>query len=181
MRLLFTTLTLTLLLAIGGAQAQTTLRANAIGWGGGIINLGAEQTISDKFTVVLEGYYSPTWHTTDFKLDGFIISPELRYYFCMAQRAHHIGLGVNYANYSQFQPTGKRNIRDGQGFSVGLSYGYTWYLSHHWNFDAFIGAGWWHTKNDIYCRTQPDCVVGRGVVEDTFNITRLGGTFCFKF
>lgn len=180
MRLKFTLSALLLLLAVSG-NSQTTLRANALGWAGAVANLGIETAISRHITFVAEGYYSPIWDLNDFKLKGYNITPEFRYYFCEKFNKHYVGIHGNYADYSDLQLGSSRHIRDGYAYGAGITYGHTWIFNHSWSFDLFAGIGWWHMKNDVYSRCEPDYMIHKDAVENKIGLSRLGATFAYRF
>ena len=167
------------------ANAQVTLRANALGWGLGVFNAGFEFGLAKHFTLVAEGYYSPFWDTKSVKADGWMISPELRYYFCEKFNKHYIGLSYNYASYDKYQWNKKQDIRDGHASSIGLTYGHTWRFNHHWSFDLFGGVGCWFLKNDIYNKNTTangvNPMLDQNKKETYFGVTRLGATFAYRF
>ena len=73
------------------------------------------------------------------------LHPELRYWFCETSYKHFIGLHVPYIlyNVSDIKILGTENERhQGWGAGVGVSYGYSWLLSKHWNLEATVGVGY---------------------------------------
>ena len=170
-----------LLLSVAGLHAQTTLRANLPGWAIAIGNIGLETGLSKHFTLVAEGYYSPFWNVENFRMRGYAITPEIRYYFCEKFNKHYLGLHGNYANYERLQLSKQKNIREGHAWALGLAYGHQWIFNHHWYFDLFIGVGWWHLNNDLYCKHEPDYKIGEKLIENKFGITRGGASFVYRF
>lgn len=163
------------------ANAQVSLRTNALGWALATANIGVEVGLSEKMTFLTEGYYSPFWDLKNFRARGYLITPELRYYFCQAFQAHYLGVHGNYANYKKFQFTSENNIKTGYAFAVGLTYGYTWLFDGRWSLDLFIGAGWWNMHNDVYCRYNPSFKLADNITENKFGLTRLGASFTYTF
>ncbi len=163
------------------AQAQVTVRANALGYAGLVPNLGFEFGLSKHFTFVAEGYYSPFWDESGFRAKGWLVTPEFRYYFCQKFNKHYIGIHGNYADFDKFQITKKQNVRDGYAYGAGLTYGHTWKFNHRWSFDLFIGGGWWHLKSDVYCKNDPNVLIETNKEEDRFGLSRLGATFAYRF
>ena len=82
MKKTLTLLVSALLLSATGLNAQTTLRANLPGWAIAIGNLGVETALARHFTLAAEGYYSPFWNVKNFRMRGYMLTPEIRYYFC---------------------------------------------------------------------------------------------------
>ena len=163
------------------ARSQgVTIRANALGWAAAIVNVGAEVAFNEHWTGLVEGYYSPVWNLDRFRLRGFMVTPEVRYYFCESFKWHYLGVHGNYSDFSKFQ-IGRMNIREGYAFAAGLTYGYTWRIGKSWYYDMFIGVGWWQIHGDIYHRFYPDVKIGQNSVENKVGVTRLGATFAYKF
>lgn len=170
-----------LFLSAAGLQAQTTLRANLPGWAMTIGNVGLETALGKHFTLVAEGYYSPFWNVKNFRMRGYMLTPEIRYYFCEKFNKHYLGLHSNYADFERLQLSRLQNIREGNAWALGLSYGHQWIFNHHWYFDLFIGAGWWRFHNDVYCKHEPDYKIKEGVKENKFGITRGGASLVYRF
>lgn len=162
-------------------SAQIRIRANALGWGLVVPNIGAEVGLSEHTTFVAEGYYAPLWDTKGFRMKGWMVTPEFRYYFCEKFNKHYIGVHGNYGDLDRLQITSRYNIREGQAYGAGLTYGHQWIYNHNWSFDLFCGLGWWQTKVDIYCKCEPDFMINKGVTENKFGLTRLGASFAYRF
>ena len=85
------------------------------------------------------------------------LHPELRYWFCETSYKHFIGLHVPYIlyNVSDIKILGTENERhQGWGAGVGVSYGYSWLLSKHWNLEGNIGVGYARVKYEQFeCKT----------------------------
>ena len=88
----------------GISDAQKVgLKTNALYWATTTPNLGFEVGMGDRFSFYLEGGYNPWTLDKDkdvnMKIKHFLVSPEVRYWFCESFNGHF--MGVN-ANYSQF-------------------------------------------------------------------------------
>lgn len=180
MRIKFTLAVILISLSLT-SKSQTTIRANALGWAGAVANIGFETALSKHMTFVAEGYYSPFWNLDDFRMRGYNLTPELRYYFCEKFNKHYVGVHGNYADYSRLQLGGGKHIREGIAYGAGVTYGHTWIFNHSWSFDLFAGVGWWHMKNDIYSRCEPDFLIQKDVVENKIGLSRLGASFAYRF
>lgn len=181
MRKYFCLAILLTVVAASSTTAQVRLRANAVGWGMAIANIGAEVALTDKITFVGEGYYSPFWNIKNFRLRGWNITPELRYYFCEKFNKHYIGIHGNYGDYTRLQPSSLSNIRSGAAYGAGVTYGHQWYISRHWAFDLYAGIGWWHMNADVYCKHDPEYMFKSDASDDKFGLSRFGATFAYKF
>lgn len=81
------------------------------------------------------------------------LHPELRYWFCESFHKHFLGLHIPYLlyNVSDVKLLGVENERSqGWGTGVGVSYGYQWLLSKHWNLEATVGVGYLYLDYDKY-------------------------------
>lgn len=69
---------------------------------------------------------------------NFRVEPELRYWLNRPMARHFIALSCTAGTYSLQL---KNNILKGDAVAAGISYGYVWVLSKHWNMEAEIGLG----------------------------------------
>lgn len=78
--------------------------------------------------------------------------PALRYWFCQRFEGHFVGV---HAHAAQYYGGFKQQLYDGYLAGGGISYGYAWLLSPHWNVEAEIGIGyarlWYKEGERIYC------------------------------
>ena len=123
----------------GNGNAQNVaLKTNALYWGATTPNASVEIGLSRKFTTDWQLAYNPWTFRDDRKMRFWLVQPELRYWFCESFEGHFVGAhlhGVQY--YGGFSD--KRY--DGYLAGGGVTYGYNWILSSHWNLEALIGAG----------------------------------------
>ena len=134
------------------AAAQIfAVRANALAAFTATIDLGAEVSVADKWTVEASGYWNPlrTDHlSTRFRAVQF----GGRYWLYESFVGHFVGAHLTYVGYD----LGSRTRRyDGRAFGVGLSYGYSWMLTTRWNVAVEAGVGLFRT-----CDTRRDPTVG---------------------
>jgi len=82
-------------------------------------------------------------------LKHWIVNPELRYWFCQRFNGSFVGVhafGGQYDATNIKMPLGWwKELQDHrfEGWYVGggVSYGYQWVISRHWNFEAALGLG----------------------------------------
>lgn len=157
-----------LTLAVSGAHAQTSLpeskgstwgiKTNIPYWGTATPNIGAEVRLARKWSLELEAGVNPFDGKKDDgsygkQLKHLRLHPEARYWFCEAFHKHFVGLHVPYLlyNVSDIKILGTENERhQGWGIGAGLSYGYSWLLSKHWNLEATVGAGYLYLESEKY-------------------------------
>lgn len=82
----------------------------------------------------------------------WLIQPEVKFWLCEKFEGHFIGLHLHGAQYFG----GFRDKRyDGYLAGGGLTYGYDWILSPHWNLEAAVGIGyarlWYKESERIPC------------------------------
>ena len=146
---------LTILLTgnIGIARAQqVALKTNLLYDATTTPNIGAEMGIGKKSSVQLFYGLNP-WkfgHGDDMKYaKHWILNPEYRYWFCQRFNGSFVGIhafGGEYDAANVKVPFGfwdelEDHRFEGWYIGGGVSYGYQWVLSRHWNFEAAIGVG----------------------------------------
>lgn len=144
-------------------------------------NIGLEVGLSRKSTAQIYYGLNP-WKFgkgSDVKqVRHWVLMPEYRYWFCEKFNGHFVGI---HAHGGQYNVGGidvpntvfkdlKDNRYEGWFAGGGLSYGYQWMLSKHWNFEASLGVGYtrFHYKQ-FECR---EC----GVHKATKNKNYFGPT-----
>ncbi len=151
--LLFITTTLLLLATASKAAAQNTaLKTNGLYWLATTPNLGVEFALADRWTLDLSGAYNPWTFKDDKKMRFWLAQPEVRYWLCEKFEGHFFGL---HAHGAQFYGGFDKKRYDGYLAGGGLTYGYDWILSPHWNLEAAIGIGyahlWFKESPRIHC------------------------------
>ena len=139
------------LLCFGGnGNAQNVaLKTNMLYWGTTTPNASIEVGLSRKFTTDWQLAYNPWTFKDDRKMRFWLVQPELRYWFCESFEGHFVGIHLHGAQYYG----GFSDKRyDGYLAGGGVTYGYNWILSSHWNLEALIGAGYarlWYTYGTL--------------------------------
>ena len=136
------------------ANAQkAALKTNALYWLTTTPNAGVEFALSNKVTVEIAGAYNPWTFKDDKKMKFWLVQPEALYWFCEKFEGHFIGLHLHGA---QFFGGFKERRYDGYLAGGGITYGYDWMLSPHWNLELAIGAGyarlWYDESPRIPCK-----------------------------
>lgn len=131
------------------------------------INLGIEVALSKRITLDVSGNLNPWSFRDNMKMKHILIQPEFRWWTCERYNGHFFGVHAHWAHYNWggMLPWGFRNGKmfgsienraiidhryQGWLAGAGLSYGYQWMLSKHWNFEASIGLGYAYLKYDKY-------------------------------
>lgn len=126
------------------------------------VNAGIEASIAPKWSIDLSGNFN-AWTMNDGKRwKHWMAQPELRRWLCEAMHGHFFGIEAHGGQYNiggidagfKFLGTDFRKLKDSryQGWFVGggITYGYSWMLGKHWNFEAEIGIGYSYTRFDRY-------------------------------
>lgn len=165
------------LLSTQAKSQQIALKTNTLFWATTTINLGTEIALSTKTTVELNGAYNPWTFADDKKMRFWLVQPEVRYWFCEKFEGHFIGLHLHAA---QFFGGFKQTRYDGYLVGSGITYGYDWILSPHWNLEAVIGIGYahlWYDKSPrIHCTK---CITHEH--KNYFGPTKLGISLSYFF
>ena len=140
------------------AAVKTNLGADALL----NVNLGAEFGLAPKWTLDLTGEFNGWKMSHDRRWKHWYVMPEARYWFCQKFGESFIGFHTMGGQYNiggfdgqpNFLGTDARKLKDSryQGWYVGagVSYGYAWMLSRHWNLEAELGIGYSYTRFDRY-------------------------------
>ncbi len=147
----------------------------------GTFNLGAEFRLSNYLTLDLSANYNPWTFSDNRKLKHIQVQPELRYWVHEPFNGHFLGAHVNYTNFNVGNLNLPLNIfsdlkdhrLQGNGYGVGVAYGYQWLLSPRWSMEASLGLGYMYLDYSRYeCHT-----CGKKLNKDNkhyFGPTKLG-------
>lgn len=169
------------------------LKTNALYWATTTPNLGLEIKLGDRYTFNLEGGYNP-WtldnnNEVNKKIKHFLVSPEIRYWFCESFNGHFIGINGNYSQFNisaveipeifyslngerGFIGASKDTRNEGWAAGAGITYGYQWILGKRLNLEATIGLGYWYTDYEEFDNRK--C----GLFQQKFDRHLLGITKC---
>lgn len=120
---------------------SVALKTNGLYWLTTTPNAGVEVALSRKMTLDVSAAYNPWTFKDDKKMRFWLVQPELKYWLCEKFEGHFIGL---HAHGAQYYGGFDKKIYDGYLAGGGISYGYDWILSSHWNLEAEIGIGYAH-------------------------------------
>ena len=160
------------LASMGSASAQKVgVKSNALYWATTTPNLGFEFALGERWTFELEGGYNP-WTLNaenNMKFKHWLVSPEVRYWFCNSFQGHFIGINGNYAQYNIGSlpfamppvffdlyneapgiPDLQNSRIEGWAVGAGLTYGYAFPIARRWNMELTAGFGWWYSEYDQF-------------------------------
>lgn len=153
-------------------------------------NLGIEIGLSHRSTLDLTAGYNP-WNLNgerndNKKLVHWLGNVEYRYWLCEKFNGHFFGahaLASQY-NISQhnlpllFGKNSKEYRHEGWAAGAGISYGYQWILTNHWNIEATIGIGYARMEYDKYeCRNCGEKLGSES--RNYFGPTKAGVSFIY--
>lgn len=160
-------------------------------------NIGLEYAFADRFSLELEGGYNPWTLDSDrnMKAKHFLVSPEVRYWFCESFNGHFIGIN---ANYTLFNLSGvdvpavffssarsamvledlKNRRSEGWAAGAGLTYGCVWPIARRWNLECTVGLGYWYTDYDKF-ESRKCGLFQEHVSHGAFGPTALGISFIY--
>ena len=115
-------------------------------------NLGAELAMGKKSTLQLFYGLNPWKFASDRtkQLRHWLLMPEYRYWTCQKFNGHFFGIHALGGQYNVggidlpnpvFKDLDEKRY-EGWYAGGGLTYGYQWLLSSHWNLEASVGVGY---------------------------------------
>ena len=192
----------TLFLMLGGvthtAKAQKfAVKSNLLYWATATPNVGAEVALAERWTLEVAGGYNP-WtldQATNHKAKHWLVSPEVRYWFCESFNGHFIGVNGNYAQFNisgmpipkaffEFRSTAPANEKfnnariNGWSVAAGVTYGYQFILSRRWNLELTAGLGLWYTEYDRF-ESRKCGLFEQAVRKHAFGPTSVGVSFIY--
>lgn len=185
------------LASVGTLRAQKmAVKTNALYWTTATPNVGMEFAFDDRWTFDMAAGYNPWTFNRDenLKWKHWVVSPEVRYWFCESLHGHFIGLN---GNFTQFNVSGvpvsdlfinlKSNVPPGSldnsriyGWAVGagITYGHQFIISRRWNLELTAGFGWWYSEYDQF-ESRKCGLYQQSVRQHALGLTSLGVTFMY--
>lgn len=156
---------------------KVAVKTNAIYWLTTTINGGVELALNPRNTLDLSGAYNPWTFNGGRKIHLWMAQPEYRHWFCEKFEGHFLGI---HAHGGQFFAALNDKRYDGNFVGGGISYGFDWILSPHWNIEATLGVGYayiWYKQSPwlpcIKCREDRH--------KHYVGPTKVGVTFTYLF
>ena len=124
-------------------------------------NLGLEIGLAKHWTLDISGQIN-AWTVNKHKWKHWLAQPELRWWYCERFQGSFWGIHAlggqfnignipNHVNFFGYDFSKLGDYRyQGWGAGGGISYGYAWILSKHWNLEAEIGVGYVYLMHDTY-------------------------------
>ncbi|MCM1313480.1 MAG: DUF3575 domain-containing protein [Roseburia sp.] len=131
-------------------MAQTAVKTNLLYDAATTPNIGLEKAVGRKQSVQLFYSFNPWKYGENEQFRHWIVNPEYRWWFCHTFNGSFVGL---HAFGGEFNVGGvelpfgmwkelKDSRYEGWLAGAGISYGYQWVVSRHWNFEASVGVGY---------------------------------------
>lgn len=126
------------------------------------VNAGVEIGLAPKWTLDIPASFNGWTLSHDRRWKHWYVQPGARYWFCDRFAGHFVGFHAHGGQYNigglhndiDFLGTDFSKLRDtryqGWFIGTGVSYGYSWILGKHWNFEAEIGFGYSYTRSDRF-------------------------------
>ena len=195
----YLTLAVILFLAFAGTVSaqKVAVKTNSLYWLTATPNVGFEFAMAPRWTFEIAGGYNPWTLDKDanVKAKHFLVTPEVRYWFCESFQGHFLGIN---ANYTQFNVSGilipevfykeeslgyfLDNLQHArsQGWAVGagITYGYAWPIARRWNMEFTLGLGWWYTEYDRF-ESRKCGLFQENVAKHAFGPTDIGLSFIY--
>lgn len=148
-----------MLFSFNGISAQkAAVKTNIIADATTTMSLAAEIGTAPKNTLELYMHWNP-WELSDGKLIKHLyLQPEYRFWFCEKFSGSFLGVHLHGGLFNLagiklpfgMYPGLKTHRYEGEFIGGGVSYGYQWVLSKHWNLEATLGAGYAYINYDRY-------------------------------
>lgn len=173
-------ITICLISAIGGANAQTYIKTNALYWAVGVPNVSLETRLHKHFSYNVDFVYSPWEHIVDRSLVIGQFINEFRYYPKEVNRGFY---AAGYAAGHTFKLS-KWNYNDdkyqkGSGISFGATIGYELPIAKRWLIDFYVGGGWQLSWYQGFYTADDSRYVGWNASGEWIPY-KIGVTFAFK-
>lgn len=148
-------------MTVESSAQEVALKTNILGWATTTINAGSEIGVGRQSTVQIFGALNPWTFSGGKRVRIWAVEPEFRWWPCEKFDGHFFGihaLGGQYNVRNVDLPFGllpkTENGRHYEGWYIGagLTYGYQWILSRHWNIEASIGLGYAYSPYKLYGR-----------------------------
>ena len=151
---------LVLAAAIPVSAQNVAVKTNALYWATTTPNIGVEASVGKKHTLQLTYGLNPWKQSGGDQTSSrhWMLMPEYRYWFCESFNGWFVGAHLQGGQYNMASidvPFGifdelKDHRYEGWFAGGGITAGYQWVLSKHWNIEAALGVGYDYFKFNKY-------------------------------
>ena len=195
---IFSKTILAALFALTGTTAaaqKVGLKTNLLYWATGTVNLSGEIAVGPKTTLDIVGtcnvpgllYFGDKERNR--KLWHWTAQPEVRFWHTEAFNRGFVGIHAGGGAFDAggitlplgiFPDFGKHRY-EGWMAGAGVSYGWQWWVSPHWNFEATFGFGYRYVVYDRFAAPASGAIDEKGAVHHYFGPTKIGLSFSYLF
>lgn len=148
------------------------------------INVGAECSVGEHWSVDLSGNYNGWELGGGKKWKHWLLQPEARYWFASSFKGHYIGMHLhggqmNLGHVKFGDDALRERYRQGWFYGGGISYGYQWSLGRSWCMEAGLGLGYARFDYDEYGCPVCGGKVGEGS-RNYWGITKLSLSLVYR-
>lgn len=187
-----------MLLSAGATTAsaqQVGLKTNLLYWATGTVNFSGEIATSPKTTIDVVAtcnipgllYFGDP--ALNRKLWNWTVQPEMRFWHSEAFNRGFVGIhagggafdagGINIP-LGVFPDFGNHRY-EGWMAGAGVSYGWQWWVSPHWNFEATFGFGYLYMMYNSFTPQTGSVIDELNKVHHYFGPTKIGLSFTYLF
>ena len=146
------------------------------------VNIGAEFRVANRVTFDFPININAWPKSYNMKFKHILIQPEFRYWLKEEFDRHFFGAHVLYVNYDwadmklpfEIYPQLKNQRFKGDGYGIGFSYGYHWFLTSALRLEWTVGLGYAYFKYDLYNCSSCKEIAGKDHSKHYFGPTKAG-------
>lgn len=140
---------------------NVALKTNLVGWATASLNAGVEIGTAEKQTAQVFATLNPWTFSGEKRVRIWNIEPEYRWWTCQRFGGSFFGVHALAGEYNvknvdlpfgTLAKTKRGRHYEGWYVGAGVTYGYQWLLSRHWNLEASLGIGYAYSPYNLYGR-----------------------------
>ncbi len=177
--------------ALSATAQDLAIKTNLLYDASATANLGIEIGLGKRTTLDISGNYN-AWDTDrelNEKMRHLLFQPEFRYYLCERMNGHFFGAHLNMLQYniagdhwlpnifktaSTFNGNdGSQSRYQGEGYGVGLVYGYDWIVAPRFNIEFAVGGGYMFFDYERYGKSKCSPCLEQNT-QNYLGLTKLG-------
>ena len=146
--------------ALPASAQNVAVKTNALYWATTTPNIGVEVSVAKQHSLQLFYGLNP-WKQSggdQTSLRHWLLMPEYRYWFCESFNGWFVGAHLMGGQFNMggvdlpfgLFPSLENRRYEGWYAGGGVTAGYQWVLSRHWNIEASLGVGYDYIKYDKF-------------------------------
>ncbi len=147
-------------MALPASAQNVAVKTNALYWATTTPNIGVEVSVAKQHSLQLFYGLNP-WKQSggdQTSLRHWLLMPEYRYWFCESFNGWFVGAHLMGGQFNMggvdlpfgLFPSLENRRYEGWYAGGGVTAGYQWVLSRHWNIEASLGVGYDYIKYDKF-------------------------------